>query len=540
MGLRYTVLFVLVLIMSAVPALGQYGLGRGRHVRQSNNSGFGLGYGDRLDNNLRAGSGGRNTTALRDYYGSTIGRYQTQRIGNALVTGNLAGLGNFRGNIGYTAPNEFRGNLGSNELYDFHRRSYTPPQSYGRAPGANLASSNPYSGSQFLQRSGAGVSVGNVASGGYNSYNATAYSGARLGVSPLNYSQPARFSQQTLAQGMDARGNVVRVNTSPLKGLTYEPLYKPQDFQYKAPNATPYSGITPPDAESDASATQAAPVAAQPFADSMLIQNTTLPAIGQRLGEQLRRSGLTKPAERESVSDRAGQMQAMNRSMFGAMREREQVETGRDVYLDLLRRIEEQSTKDPDAPSPEPDTQVTLEKILSKLDYEMPSVDSFVGQGDHPLNRAMSRAEQAMAGERYFDAEQYYSAALRFEPNYPPALVGQANARIGAGMYLSATRRLRQLFDDHPQMISARYRRPLLPCESRLATVQSNLRSNLAGDEPLAEMAFVLAYLGHQRQDVDQVTQALDRMQELAGNDPLLPLLRRLWGQTDADGKSAG
>ena len=72
-----------------------------------------LGNGDALDRNSQVGSGGRNSQRPSNPY---AGR-------NSVVTGEVIGGREFRGRVGYTAPGDFRGNLGSNTLYRFQADS---------------------------------------------------------------------------------------------------------------------------------------------------------------------------------------------------------------------------------------------------------------------------------------------------------------------------------------------------------------------------------------------------------------------------------
>lgn len=121
-----------------------------------------LGDGGALDRNLQRGSGGRNTR-VRDIAGEI--RYQ-----NAIVTGNAPGGLSFRGNVGYTAPEDFRERLGSNDLFPFLREtalpaaaatasrptaSILPYQSAipGFAPGLAGAGTRPL----YVERAGAGA-----------------------------------------------------------------------------------------------------------------------------------------------------------------------------------------------------------------------------------------------------------------------------------------------------------------------------------------------------------------------------------------------
>jgi len=71
-----------------------------------------LGSGNALDANLSTTGRGNAMGARVDY-----------RARNAIITNNVAGGRGFRGSVGYTADNDFRGTLGSNDLYNFRAES---------------------------------------------------------------------------------------------------------------------------------------------------------------------------------------------------------------------------------------------------------------------------------------------------------------------------------------------------------------------------------------------------------------------------------
>ncbi|MCL4212199.1 MAG: hypothetical protein KJZ68_16230, partial [Phycisphaerales bacterium] len=82
---------------TALPATAQTAVGDGRA----------------LDADRRVGGDGRvEATPQEDF-----------RLRNLLVTNSVAGGRGFRGALGYTAPEDFRGRLGSNDLYAFERRA---------------------------------------------------------------------------------------------------------------------------------------------------------------------------------------------------------------------------------------------------------------------------------------------------------------------------------------------------------------------------------------------------------------------------------
>lgn len=75
-----------------------------------------LGDGRALDNSLRLGSGGTNARPPRTDY----------QARNAVITGNVSGLGYFHGRIPYREPGAFHGDLASNRLFRFHAQSLPP------------------------------------------------------------------------------------------------------------------------------------------------------------------------------------------------------------------------------------------------------------------------------------------------------------------------------------------------------------------------------------------------------------------------------
>src|SRR5262245_47216280 len=69
-----------------------------------------------LDRNQQLGAG-RANPARPDFA-------EEVRFRNAIVTGNVPGGLSFRGDVGYRAPGEFMGSLGSNQGYTFRRDSF--------------------------------------------------------------------------------------------------------------------------------------------------------------------------------------------------------------------------------------------------------------------------------------------------------------------------------------------------------------------------------------------------------------------------------
>ncbi len=94
-------------------------------------------------------------------------RFLLNNINNAIVTGNVAGGKGFRGNLGYTAAGDFRGQAGSDDLFSFSADSYLPGLVFERTNLLQVPSTRGMTNARYqsglqpsliLRRSTAGVS----------------------------------------------------------------------------------------------------------------------------------------------------------------------------------------------------------------------------------------------------------------------------------------------------------------------------------------------------------------------------------------------
>lgn len=148
-----------------------------------------LGGGTVLDNNLST-TGGRINRPNQPFL--------LNRINNAIVTGNVGGGRQFRGDVGYSAEFDFRGSLGSDDTFRFRADSWTsslPLQGYSQS---SLVQS-PYTGAGLtggaitsidygvLSRSGSGADLAGLARfryGATNSFSGLGPGGAGFGFTP--------------------------------------------------------------------------------------------------------------------------------------------------------------------------------------------------------------------------------------------------------------------------------------------------------------------------------------------------------------------
>ncbi|MGN6368209.1 MAG: tetratricopeptide repeat protein [Phycisphaerae bacterium] len=90
----------------------------------------------------------------------------------------------------------------------------------------------------------------------------------------------------------------------------------------------------------------------------------------------------------------------------------------------------------------------------------VPTVKTFGAGGratPTPFDELMTKAEGLLKDGKYLDAANAYQTALISQPNNPLALLGRANAELGAGMYQSAAGDLKFVFTQHPELISVKY-----------------------------------------------------------------------------------
>lgn len=544
-----------------------------------------LGDGTGLDANMQQGSGGVNAPRVRN----TAGQHA-----EAVITGNVTGLGSFRGDLGYGAPSEFRDQLGSDDNFSFYRHSYgsAAPLRSRVMGGSNVYQPNrgrASGGERVIIRSGAGATLSDITG------NARTYGGLEVtsrDQSPLSEYQtytrsPSRFNrdsalyaQQRLAVSRDDQGRLMEVTSSPLRGVHTKPLASTtiEDLTTITPEQVDGELPNLPDARLDATldprTEQRVDDRGRPLRESQLIAPPV--ALGERLGSQVIASAYLDQTQSAEAAEELASLNKSLDTLLGSTT----AEPGQDVYMDLLRRIRgeaaeaeprpgerpieqpaangqpdaddepaEDADADDEAAEDEPparkllpgaaERNAVIEDALAKLDYEIEAINTLAGTSKSIFNQAMREAEQHLRDERYFDAETAYNRALRLRPGYPLAIVGRAHAQLGAGMFTSSARSFRTVFNAHPELIAARYQQPLMPDDDHLATLNERLDNQLQRNTVATGPALLRAYIAYQQKDARALGEALHQMRKRNATDPLLPLLQRIWSDWDKDDPEA-
>ena len=101
------------------------------------------------------------------------------------------------------------------------------------------------------------------------------------------------------------------------------------------------------------------------------------------------------------------------------------------------------------------------------LNYDLPRIKTLVSDKKTRIADLTREAETALANGKYLTAENRYRQIMLDTNDDPLPQAGLIHAQLGAGMFRSAGTNLRALFQQHPELIAARYDAKLLPTQER-------------------------------------------------------------------------
>lgn len=522
-----------------------------------------LGQGDALDASLEVGSGGRNYRSRR----MNAYTYENLQARNLVVTNNVAGGRGFRGDVGYYAPRDFRGDTGGDENYEFTRDSALSSLDFvnsGRAKDAfDIAqgmgvfqyrrdfTSLPQIGSVTAARKIDDAEIRldrvNPALGSTNLL-ATAVSPSDIGIIRASEDQIFTASSSTI-RGVQYRD---REDQNPL-GIYDQALmngaeitsgdevaseYRPRDFQF-TPREKQTGRI-----EGRLTGSQAYDeildrvYKSYENRDDVQIDATTL----QRLRRDIDQIDASIMATRigDPLAERQTNTSERREGLPGVSRVDQDLIDGGDGMTDPMDSIgEEQSdAADGDETSEKVDDNAeedgerkprTVQELIDALAHR-----SELGTVVDPRMRARvaqvaGQAEAAMAKGDYFNAESRFDLALRLSPGNPILEAGRANAQIGAGLYRSAAITLSSLYRKQKEMMDVSWAESVRPSQTRLLLAVQDLDKMIEEDPGGSTgLGLLIAYIGRQLGDRDLITRGLDVIEDprLAS---MVPQLREVW-----------
>lgn len=548
-------------LLAGSPALAQRALGTGNALDANNQVGsrkrndggqarflgqVPMGSGNALDANPLVGSGGIN------FGGPSSNLRAEMQLRNAIVVGTAPGGKSFRGDVGYSSEFDFRGNLGSNDLFEFQRDSIYSGLATNNVRGITglqyqLGQSvfgqtaRPGGADLIVQRSGAGASAQEVSEApaltpkvnqwgqfegslrSTSQYWLTAYENPSV----LDIISASEDGEMLYTAASPLHGVRQLASTDPAFGADRDP-YRMQRLQAPRTEEELPSGAVQqfdrlPGAETD---------------EEESPRPTRAPST------RIESDNLAHDAIIEAYVQQAERFDTRVTPETGA----EEIEPGEEPpapEADVNRMLD--SLRDSFQPIPEPGelpedeeapTEEELEAARELLKDGAPNIARLLEPGrqiDNIYELHMQKGEAALREGRWFDAEERFTFALDQRKGDPMAAAGRVVAQIGAGMFRSAGPNLRNLFSAYPELIPAKFDSALMPGVERLARIRGQLRDRVERETFIAnEAALLLAFIGYQTDNPDDVAFGLDTLvgaAEEAGREPdnLLKTLREVW-----------
>ncbi len=483
-----------------------------------------------LDANPRVGSGGLNS-ATRSFNEELAFR-------NSIVTGNVASGRQFRGNVGYTAPFDFRGATAVNDQFAFRADAYYSGlatrdlrglDTLRRQFGDTTFGQTGAGGGLIINRPGSGVSAANLTPvagaqriAELDSFNGTLRS---LSASRLrNDLQP-----ELMARFVNEVGETRLITSSEIDGV-----------RVLAPTQRELDKPAPPPNRQDRSRPAAELVDSNLSPHAILLESLRREAIRKGAlirGSEQQEADPAAPDELRPPTPDDGDGGADN--LINPTRAPQPMTI--EEMLDRMRTQLEPNPRnttqadpaaDPDAPELTP-----LQEALQEIGADLPP-QSLVNPGGDPADRYlghMARGQELLNEGRWFDAEERFTMALGHRPGDAMAAAGRIHAQIGAGMFRSAAINIRNLYRAYPEMIPVRFEAELIPRGERLVMVERQLAERSRLDTGFAlDASLVMAYLGHQKNDPALRDAGFARIREIsksigAQTDPLIELMEHVW-----------
>jgi hypothetical protein len=499
---------------------------------------------------------------------STLGRYNQARpnlatefaFRNSVVTGNAPGGFAFRGELGYVAPGEFTGELGSNDLFAFRRDSlrsgmagmgirgtealqYQLALTTGNRPPQNLVGRYALSRGQTAPSAGDLGTLGTAGDlDGLRQRPATDPDADTRGTmlwmlrSPSAYISNSSLQTSSLRQVQHDRKGYA-LTASPLRGVRLSPL---PDLVIKG------------DAEEEAEAEQA-PAIPPPTPAS----ESPIRTMHQELLERLSRQ------EQERQGDVFNAGPTLNERMETMMRRLgSPAFAGADdgAESDEEPGLVDFGGEDESAARSGPRTVRFDPQTMRLLRGDGTAIENYVSPADASRDiytEQLRAGQELMAKGRYFDAEERFAHALGLRRGDITAQMGRLHAQLGAGLFLSASLNLQSIVILRPEVFAAKYGPELLPGPERmndLATLfremidDTTMRSKTASPQVRQTAGLLLGYLGYQMNRPElvregiadfrrQVTLGLEAGAPLPLEARIADLLAAMWIEGPAPGE---
>jgi tetratricopeptide (TPR) repeat protein len=143
----------------------------------------------------------------------------------------------------------------------------------------------------------------------------------------------------------------------------------------------------------------------------------------------------------------------------------------------------------------------------------------------------MAQAEALLKQGKYLEAADAYQTAITTDPDDALAVIGRANAELGAGMYESAANDLRFVFTRKPELTGVRYSLGDFIAPERQNYLIKDLEKLSKYQAPGNTASFLLCYMYYNTGRVQDMQAELARWSNRPWHDEWEGVLARAWGE---------
>jgi hypothetical protein len=531
---------VLSATVAAVAGLANTAMAQVRQVHNSNP----------MDANMQVGSGGSNTPVPGF----------TPVNGNDIFTGNVGGLKYFHGNVPYSSPFEFRGNIGSSRLNNFERQSYTGVPLGGSYQGISTPYYTPSrqvsgeQGNYYAAPSGSGISNRLLPSGALSPTTTTTNV---LGT--VIYATPTLNAQANARRYGDLTVNPADISPLQPSGLfgfknalqapiiekpidRLERERKEQEEQKNRRDIGAGLGLGKP-VEPIAKAIEPVKSGVLPVGqaedDSEVYKNLQAQLVAKR--NAAAKTPVPVPNKTPTGTVAATPGFASAQSLLAGR-------TGSTPGAGAGEFAIPHQSDDPSKPFYRPsglDKKAPTEESTEtlKTGKDIAPIGTFKGGKDTVFDQYMKIAEKQLMDGRYLDAADTYQSAGQISPDNPLTLIGRAHAELAAGMYLAGVEDLQIVFKKRPEMMALRYDLKAFIPQQRLEHLMRDIARLARQAKANPSANFALAYLTYQlsgaskisddekKRLLEDLTLTFDVWKRQAPQDTWHTVLERAWSE---------
>jgi len=519
-----------------------------------------------LDASNRIGSNGYNS-------GPTVGATGAVN-GNQIVTGNVTGGREFRGNVGYGDPREFRGSTADVTSDRFIRGSSAAP--YGGVRQDNANRTTAFYGSSRGVAPPAGFQQQGLNSGAYVPAPAPGRSSGDLRLGSVVATPQTILPQPgdlLLPGPVDPSAGNTMITASPLYGVRQWRDSVDSERQFVDRFGSDARPVSPDDVRMDRAeivrirtemndGVNPTDIGNQPKGDGLpsgtdlskpqgidnaafatnSIDNKTLSANSLQGGlstdQTTRQELLIAPAKQSALyakllkqfndqgaalSDQEAHRRfELQRAVAGNDAEaRETVLTKGDTDTGTEPKAPEGIAQLPIDPNAQPEA-----KAVAPIDVN----NLAEGVRSKGLADLITAGQEAMKNGQFGAAIDRFDAAAKVAPNNSLITLGRAHAELGASYYGRAEADLRKAFGEAPELLVGRYSLVDFLGEERLAYIIKDLKAIASAEPQQAGPTFLLAYISRNMGNNDRAADYLTETEKrLGGPDDLIGTFRKVW-----------